>query len=160
MTSEPTVTAVESGARQISRRVTVAAPAADLFALVADPARHGELDGSGSVGDAVTSAAGPLRLGAKFSVRMHQYGVPYKITSTVTRYEAGRVLEWRHPAGHKWRYELVESAPVAGRPQTVVTETFDYTEAKAPKVLELLGMTKRNATGIEATLAKLRARYA
>ena len=154
MTSDQSVTAVQAGPRRVSRRVTVGAPAAELFAIVADPRRHGELDGSGTVGDAVKSD-GPLRLGARFSVRMHQVGLPDRITSTVTGYEEGRLLEWRHPAGHRWRYEFAETAP--GR--TEVTETWDYTTSKAPKVLELLGMPARNTAGIEATLAKLRARY-
>jgi hypothetical protein len=86
---------------------------------------------------------------------MKQYGVPYKITSTVTAYEEGSVIEWRHPAGHTWRWELHETEP--GR--TEVTETFDYSTAKAAKVLELLGQPAKNAKGITATLQALAARY-
>jgi hypothetical protein len=41
-----------------------------------------------------------------------------------------------------------------------VTETWDYTTAKAAKLYELLGMDKRNVTAIENTLTKLRARFA
>ena len=44
------VTAVDAGRYQVSRSVEVRAPAADLFAIVADPRRHHELDGSGTVG--------------------------------------------------------------------------------------------------------------
>jgi hypothetical protein len=154
MTSDGAVATVDAGPRRISRRVSVGASAVDLFAIIADPRRHGEWDGSGTVGDAV-KVEGPLRPGARFSVRMHQFGLPYRITSTVTAYEDGRLLEWRHPAGHRWRYEFSETAP--GR--TEVTETWDYSTSRAPKVLELLGMPARNTAGIEATLAKLRARF-
>jgi hypothetical protein len=154
MSSDQVVSTVQAGPRRVSRRVNVGAAAAELFAIVADPRRHGELDGSGTVGDAV-KVEGPLRLGSTFSVRMHQFGLPYRITSTVTGYEQNRLLEWRHPAGHRWRYEFAETGP--GR--TDVTETWDYSTSKAPKVLELMGMPARNTAGIEATLAKLRARY-
>lgn len=49
-----TVTVVDRGPRQVSRRVEVAAPAAELYAIVADPRRHHELDGSGTVRDNIT----------------------------------------------------------------------------------------------------------
>lgn len=44
-----TVTVVDAGPGRVSRSVEVAAPAAELFAIVADPRRHRELDGSGTV---------------------------------------------------------------------------------------------------------------
>ncbi len=46
-----TVTIVDAGPRRVSRSVEVAAPAAELYALAADPRRHHELDGSGTVRD-------------------------------------------------------------------------------------------------------------
>ena len=109
-------------------------------------------------GAPLTTVAGPGRLsqGARFSVQMKQYGVPYKITSEVTEFAEGRVLEWRHPLGHRWRWEL---APMAD--STLVTETFDYSQVGAAKaaVLKLSGSLKRNVAGIEATLSQLQARY-
>jgi hypothetical protein len=73
-----------------------------IFDIAADPHRHGELDGSGTV---MGTVAGPQRLakGARFSVKMKQRGVPCRITSQVTEFEDGRVVEWRHPMGHRWR---------------------------------------------------------
>lgn len=153
MTNEP-VTTVDAGARTVSRRVTVPAPADELFDLVADPHRHGELDGSGTV-KATTEGPDRLSQGARFSVGMKQYGVPYKITSTVTRFEDDRLVEWQHPLGHRWRWEFVETTPGS----TQVTETFDYAGAKAPKVLELLKVPAKNAEGITTTLVRLRARF-
>jgi hypothetical protein len=151
-----TITVVDAGPRKISRAVEVHAPAADLFEIVADPYRHGELDGSGTVKDAVS---GPHRLAQdeKFAVRMKQYGVPYRITSRVTDFEDGRVVEWRHPMGHRWRWELREQSANS----TQVTETFDYSHVGAVKAkgFELMGVLKQNAAGIEATLSKLQARY-
>ncbi|SEN81690.1 SRPBCC family protein [Cryobacterium luteum] len=152
-----TVEQVEQGPRQIARTVEVPASAEDIFALVADPHRHGELDGSGTVGGTVS---GPRRLtqGAKFSVAMKQFGFPYRFTSTVTRIEDGRLVEWRHPAGHRWRWELTPLTPTSTR----VTETFDYSTVPAVqgKVYELLGFPRQNAAGIEATLRQLASRSA
>jgi hypothetical protein len=151
-----TVTAVDAGPRKVSRAAEVRAPAAELFEIVADPYRHAELDGSGTVVGAVT---GPRRLSAdaQFSVRMKQYGAPYKITSRVTDFAEGQVVEWRHPLGHRWRWEFAPLPDGATR----VTETFDYSQVGALKAkgLELSGHAKKNAAGIEATLRQLQARY-
>ena len=149
------MTTVNSGARKVTRRVVVRAPAADIFALVADPHRHRELDGSGTI--RATPVVGPDRLsqGATFSVGMKQFGVPYKITSTVTAFDEDHLLEWQHPLGHRWRWEL--AAIDAG--STEVTETFDYSTAKSPRVLELFGQPKANGLGITKTLQALAARF-
>jgi len=91
---------------------------------------------------------------------MKQYGAPYKITSRVTDFAEGQVVEWQHPLGHRWRWEFT---PLPGG-ATRVTETFDYRTAGALKnklkYYTLIGARKSNASGIEATLAKLRDRYA
>ena len=151
-----TVTVVEAGPRKVSRAAEVHAPSAELFEIVADPYRHAELDGSGTVVGAVT---GPRRLAAdaRFSVRMKQYGAPYKITSRVTGFADGRVVEWQHPLGHRWRWEFT---PVSAE-VTTVTETFDYSQVGTVKArgLELYGAPKKNGAGIEATLRKLQDRY-
>ena len=153
------VTAVDAGRNQVSRSVEVHAPAADLFAIVADPHRHHELDGSGTVGDNLRA---PQRLvaGARFTTKMTMFGVPYRITSTVTAMKPNELIEWRHPVGHHWRWEFAATTPTITR----VTETFDYRDTgllkNRLKYYERTGFAKRNAAGIEATLTKLRDRYA
>ncbi|MDT5207803.1 MAG: hypothetical protein QOF67_218 [Mycobacterium sp.] len=152
-----TVTVVDAGPRQVSRSVEVAAPAEELFAIVADPRRHGELDGSGTVRE---NASGPAKLvaGARFSTKMRMYGLPYRITSTVTALKPGALIEWRHPFGHHWRWEFEQISPTLTR----VTETFDFRDTGVKDRVNyytLMGFVKGNVTGIEATLAKLRDRY-
>ncbi|MCV7317474.1 SRPBCC family protein [Mycolicibacillus parakoreensis] len=151
------VTIVDAGPRQISRSVEVAAPAGELFAIAADPRRHHELDGSGTVRDNV-SAPAELSVGSKFSTKMKMYGVPYRITSTVTDLQPDRVVEWRHPEGHRWRWEFAALTPTSTR----VTETFDYRNAGAVKraFYRLTRAMKANAAGIEASLTRLRDRFA
>jgi Polyketide cyclase / dehydrase and lipid transport len=154
-----TVIVIDAGAQQISRSVEVAAPAAELYAFAADPRRHCEPDGSGTVRDNIRMPA-ELAVGSKFSTNMKVLGVPYRITSTVTALKPNELVEWRHPVGHRWRWEFASLSPTLTR----VTETFDYRTAGALKnklkYYTLIGARKSNASGIEATLAKLRDRYA
>jgi polyketide cyclase/dehydrase/lipid transport protein len=153
-----TVTVVDAGPHRVSRSVQVGAPAADLYAMVADPRRHHELDGSGTVRENVRC---PLKIaeGSKFSTKMRMFGLPYRIVSTVTAAKPHERFEWRHPVGHRWRWEFEALSPTTTR----VTETFDYHNAgrikNALKYYERFGFAKGNAKGIEATLTKLAANY-
>lgn len=154
-----TVTTVEAGPQQVSRRTEVDAPAAEVFAIVSNPQRHHELDGSGTVNRSVRSPA-RLTAGATFTVAMRQRALRYRITSTVTAIREDALVEWRHPAGHHWRWELVALTPS----RTQVTETFDYRGTGPLKdrfgYYDRLGLARQNAAGIEATLEKLQARFA
>jgi len=153
-----TVTTVDAGPHQVSRSVDVSTSPAELFAIVADPQRHHELDGSGTVGHNIRGPS-PLHPGARFCTKMKLFGLPYRITSTVTQVKPDRLIEWRHPLGHRWRWEFQPISPT----QTRVTETFDYRDAGSVKnrlkYYEATGFAKRNAAGIEATLRRLDERY-
>ena len=154
-----TVTTIDAGPNQVSRAVEVQAPAAELCAIVADPRRHHEVaHGSGTVGDNINA---PERLipGARFSTKMKMFGLPYRITSTVTAMKPNELIEWCHPLGHHWRWEFATVTPTITR----VTETFDYRDTGAVKdglkYYQRMGFAKGNAAGIEATLTRLRDRY-
>jgi uncharacterized protein YndB with AHSA1/START domain len=153
-----TVEVVDNGPKQVSRAVEVDAPVSEVFALVADPRRHQEFDGSGTVGANIEAPARVVA-GARFSTKMRMFGVPYRITSTVTALRQDRLVEWRHPFGHHWRWEFEEVAP--GR--TRVTETFDFRDTGALKdrfdYYRRTGFAKRNAAGIEETLRRLQDRF-
>jgi len=86
---------------------------------------------------------------------MKQYGFPYRITSEVTEFADNQVVEWQHPLGHRWRWEFAEIEPGT----TEITETFDYTTAKAPRILEIFGQPAKNVTGITKTLQALVTRF-
>ncbi|CAN5506405.1 hypothetical protein BH11ACT6_BH11ACT6_30800 [soil metagenome] len=154
-----TVTTVNAGPHQVSRSAEVTAPAAELFAMVADPKRHYEFDGSGTVRSNIKAPA-EMSLGARFSTKMRMFGVPYRITSVVTALKPNELVEWRHPFGHHWRWEFEELSPTLTR----VTETFDYRDTGAIKdrtgYYQRIGFAKSNATGIEASLTRLQDRYA
>ena len=140
--------------RQISLSRTVAASADRIFDLLADPARHPELDGSGSVRASLSKGSRRLSLGARFGMRM-RLGLPYTILNTVVEFEEARLIAWRHFSGHRWRWQLAD----LGDGSTEVTETFDWSTARSPRAIELLGFPARNRRGIEATLDRLATRF-
>ena len=114
----------------------IPAPAEQIFALLADPSRHREIDGSGSVRNA--KDARPVKLGDKFGMAM-KLGLPYSMVSTVIEFDDNRRIAWqsRPPGvfgnisgGRIWRYEL---EPVAGG--TRVRETWDISQEVGTKFL-------------------------
>ncbi len=134
--------------RTVTSSIVVAAPAAEVFALIADPHRHHEFDGSGTVRRA-TSGPERLALGDRFGMAM-KITLPYKITNKVVEFEADRRIGWCHFAQAVWRYEL---EPVDGG--TRITETFDWTGSPVAKGMELLKMPQGNAKSIRDTLRRL-----
>jgi hypothetical protein len=146
MTSDPS--------RIVSRSTIVPAPAQMIFDLLADPRRHSEIDGSGSVQSAQINAPERLSLNATFGMQM-KIGLSYKITNTVVEFEETKTIAWRHFGGHIWRYIL---EPVDGG--TKVTEQFDWNKSKSPLVLKLRKSPQDNAKSIEKTLENLVKRFA
>ena len=131
-------------------RVIAADPQA-IFDIVADPAMHPVMDGSGTVRASLDGAPRRLAAGTKFGMDM-KLGAPYKITNEVVEFEDGRRIAWRHFNGHVWRY-LFE--PVDGG--TKVTEQWDARRVWNRLALRLSGFPARNRAGIRATLEKLEA---
>lgn len=133
----------------VSESKVIAAEPQRLFDIVADPAMHPVMDGSGSVRGVRTGGPGRLALGARFGMDM-KLGASYKILNTVVEFEEPRTIAWRHFNGHVWRY-LFE--PVDGG--TKVTEQWDARPAKNRIFLRLVGFPRRNRQGILATLDRL-----
>lgn len=111
----------------------IPAPPEDIFALIADPDRHHDIDGSGTVREARRGAE-RLALGSQFGMSM-KMGIPYSMVNTVVEYEENQRLAWqtrgpgpigRHVAGRIWRYEL---EPVEGG--TLVRESWDIRHESA-----------------------------
>jgi len=105
----------------VSRRI--AAPAADIFRILADPRRHTELDGSGMLRGAVSDRA-VCAVGDVFVMKMyHPRHGDYEMNNHVVEYELNRRIGWEpeagrgHPDtapgnttearwGHRWTYQL------------------------------------------------------
>jgi uncharacterized protein YndB with AHSA1/START domain len=133
----------------------IPAPPDKIFALLADPRRHADIDGSGTVKTA-KDLPPTLELGAKFGMNMHR-GMKYSMINTVVEYEQDRRIAWQPfppfpfslvVGGRIWRYEL---EPVDGG--TRVRETWDITQERITLLVRRdAGTAKR---GMEKTLERI-----
>ncbi len=149
----------------VSVERVIAAEARSIFDVLADPARHGEIDGSGTLSG---SATGPKRLylGARFGMGMNQQGVRYTSTNEVVEFAENRLICWqtfgevrgvRFVGGQKWRYELVPQAAAEGQPaRTLVRATYDWSQAIAGRfTVEAMGFPAKARQSLSATLRRL-----
>ena len=115
-----------------------------IFAVLADPRRHLEIDGSGMLRGAASDGK-ITGVGDVFVMRMYfsQLG-DYDMKNHVVEFEQDRLIGWEPEAGdsypgveeqdpaerrwgHRWSYALVPVGPAA----TIVTETYDCSRAPA-----------------------------
>ena len=145
----PNTSAHDKKNKIVSVSKLVSASPEQIFELLANPAMHAVIDGSGSVIAPKSSAPQRLSLNATFGMSMKK-GAPYKITNTVVEFVEGRQIAWRHFGGHVWRYIL---EPTQGG--TMVTEQFSYGTSKSPLMLKLAGYVRNNELAIRNTLDNL-----
>ena len=131
-------------AKIVSRSTIVPAPAQAIFDLLADPRRHQEIDGSGSIQSAQLDAPERLTLNATFGMKM-KIGLPYKITNTVVEFAEETQIAWRHFGGHIWRYILEPQADGG----TKVTEEFDWKKNKSKLMLKVINAFSKNHKSME-----------
>ncbi|MFM7067973.1 MAG: SRPBCC family protein, partial [Actinomycetes bacterium] len=125
------------------------APPQAIFEVLADPALHAVIDGSGSVRKPLPAAPKRLALGEKFGMDM-KIGLPYRITNTVVEFDEPRRIAWQHFGKHIWCYEL---EPVEGG--TRVTETFDGTHGRSRLAYGLMGVERKHPVAMARTLERL-----
>jgi uncharacterized protein YndB with AHSA1/START domain len=135
--------------RVVSVSRVIPAPPETIFELLADPAQHHVIDGSGTVLAARSGNPDRLALGSRFGMDMKQ-GIPYRITNEVVEFEEGRRIAWRHLGHHIWRYEL---EPTDGG--TRVTESFDWATSRFPPFYEWMGYPAKHETNMARTLERL-----
>ncbi len=134
----------------------IAAPPEAIFALVADPRRHHDIDGSGTVREAKDTPE-RLTLGSKFGMSMH-WGIGYSMVNEVIEYSENRRIAWqtrvdsgiagKFVGGRIWRYEL---EPVDGG--TRVRESWDISQEKLK--FAVTPMRARTRKNMEQTLARI-----
>ena len=123
----------------------IAAPAAGIFELIADPAAQPRWDGNANLAE--SSGTRVRAVGDMFAMTLTTGTVR---ENHVVEFTEGRRIAWRPadpgrpPAGHLWRWELEPLDPATTR----VTHTYDWTE---------LTDEKRFKRARETTPAKLRA---
>lgn len=100
-------------------KIQIAASPSTIFAILSNPRRHKEIDGSSTI---TSNISGPekLQLGSKFGMQM-RLGINYRITNKVVEFRENELIAWRHVGRWVWRYELKAIGPNL----TEVTETFD-----------------------------------
>ncbi len=125
----------------VSRKIPASADV--VFALLADPTKHPEMDGSAMLRSA-TSSGLITGVGDTFTMRMHNDEMgDYEMINHVVEYEPSRRIAWEpvlyhagRPedeedvgvrSGHRWSYQL---EPVSSD-VTLVTESYDCSDAPA-----------------------------
>lgn len=136
--------------RTVTRGTVVPVAPEQLFALLADARRHPALDGTSAV-KAVVEAPERLALGARFTMRMGGYTTD----DVVVEFVENTLIAWRHRGRHVWRWTL---EPVTGG--TRVTETFDRSAKRAPRLVRAIGIPRHAGRALTATLAGLEQRLA
>ncbi len=144
----------------LSNGVTVegyvpASPAA-VFDLLADPSRHLDLDGSGTLRGAIEGPS-RLSLGARFGMNM-KAGASYTMVNEVVEFEPDRRIAWQaRPTislarkvigGRIYRYELDPQGD-----GTLVRGTWDISQERIPPLVwGLRGPVRRS---MERTLHRI-----
>jgi hypothetical protein len=144
----------------VSRRI--AAGAEVIFSVLADPARHPEIDGSGMLRTAEPRTV-VTSVGDVFTMRMHnEEWDDYLMDNQVIAFEANRRIGWKptpgcgHPEAdspeetYSWTFDLVPDGPGS----TVVTETYDCSAA-SPGLRAAIKDGQRWLESMRTTLARL-----
>ena len=138
----------------VSRRI--AAPAADIFKLLANPDRHPEFDGSEMLRPGASNKV-IVGIGDVFVTKMYFEAMgDYEMHNRIVLYEADRCIAWEpgNPEfprnGSRWRFDLTPDGPNA----TVVTETYDCTDSPE-SVREAVDNGNAWLAGMTETLERL-----
>jgi uncharacterized protein YndB with AHSA1/START domain len=143
----------------VSVERTIDAPAAAIFALLADASKHAAIDGSGTV-KGPTGTPEPLRLGSTFGMSM-RLGVPYRMVNHVVEFEQDRRIAWqprmggplsRIVGGRIWRYVL---EPQGDGSSTKVTESWDVSQDTLRALLKRGPAPEKTRENMTKTLARI-----
>lgn len=136
---------------------TVQAPAGDLFAVLADPRRHVEIDGSGMLRPGAD--AQPITAsGQVFTMEMHLSSLgDYRTENHVVDFVDGRSIAWMTareglpPAGVRWSWQL---EPVDDR-TTVVIHGYDWSRVTDPAVLARVSFPRVGADAMQQSVQRV-----
>ncbi|GAA1137314.1 SRPBCC family protein [Ornithinicoccus hortensis] len=141
----------------------VDAPAQDIFAVLSNPARHAELDGSGFVrsDDRTDRITGT---GQVFTMNMEgpHMGGEYQTDNHVVGFDDNHLIAWKtapagtEPPGWQWVWELTPE----GTDATTVRLTYDWSGVTDPQLLEKIGFPLVSQGQLEDSLGRLAAAVA
>ncbi|MGN6162151.1 MAG: SRPBCC family protein [Marmoricola sp.] len=110
----------------VSASREIAAPAAAIFELIADPAQQPRWDGNDNLSEAATGQR-VTAVGDVFRMTLTKDGAVRE--NRIVEFEEGRLIAWlpnepgKASPGHLWRWELEPVDDVITR----VTHTYDWT---------------------------------
>jgi uncharacterized protein YndB with AHSA1/START domain len=132
-------------ADQITVARKIDAPVERVFAMLADPDRHPDFDGSenlrGSQTHSVLTEVGEV---FRMDMRREEFG-DYQTDNVVTTYQRDVEIGWspapagRPPLGHSYTYRLEPD----GDDRTVVTLTYDWSAVSEPRIRTRLPLVSR-----------------
>ncbi len=120
----------------VSVTTIISAPATAIFAILANPATHGAIDGTGWVrepldGESLTASGQVFRMGMFHG--QHPDG-HYRVTNEVVAFDPPHAISWKPGqesedgsvsfGGWMWRYDLTPAGPAS----TTVTLSYDWSE--------------------------------
>lgn len=148
---------INQSSTSIVVRSTVDVPAGELFAVLADPRRHVEIDGSGMLRRGVDSRP-VTAAGQVFTMEMHYPALgDYRTENHVVDFVDGRTIAWmtaregRPPAGVRWTWEL---QPVDDGTTTIV-HTYDWSQVSDPAVLARVSFPRVSGDAMQDTVRRL-----
>ncbi|MBV9279375.1 MAG: polyketide cyclase [Chloroflexi bacterium] len=149
-------------ADRVSATRVINAPAEAIFAVLADPAKHAAIDGTGWVCESLDSelltAAGQI-----FRITMYHPNHPdryYQMANLVQLFDPPRTISWKPGqdagdgtlsfGGWIWRYDLTSAGPSS----TSVTLSYDWSAVPAP-IREHIGLPPFPPEHLSNSLAHL-----
>jgi uncharacterized protein YndB with AHSA1/START domain len=140
----------------VNRRID--ASTSDVFAVLTNPERHAELDGSGFVlsdekSDRITGAGQVFRM----NMTGDHMGGDYQTDNTVVGFDPNHLVAWQtapagtSPPGWEWVWRL----EAQGADATDVTLTYDWAKVTDPAILEKVSFPLVDRDALEGSLDNL-----
>lgn len=163
MSSAPAGRLTGMGTESLAATTTIEAAPEAVFAVLADPSAHVEIDGTGwvraSLDEEPITAAGQV-----FRMAMYHENHPdrdYEIANRVDVFDEPRAIAWQPGqespetgelsfGGWTWRYDLEATDPL----RTAVTLTYDWS-AVPPKVREYIQFPPFGRDHLDSSLQHL-----
>jgi hypothetical protein len=148
---------IEQSQTRIVVRSTVDVPSRDLFAVLADPRRHVDVDGSGMLRAGADSR--PITgNGQVFTMEMHYPSLgDYRTENHVVDFSDGRSIAWltarvgQPPAGVRWSWSL---DPVDDR-RTEIVHSYDWSQVTDPAVLARVSFPRVSGEAMQESVRRL-----
>ncbi|MCW2524010.1 MAG: hypothetical protein JWO63_2345 [Frankiales bacterium] len=140
---------------ELSQHTTASGSA--LFAILADPRRHPEIDGSSMLVAAPDSQL-IVGVGDVFTMNMHIPEIgDYQTENHVVEFEPDRRIAWmtagvgRPPSGQYWAWQI-EPLELGG---SNLIHTYDWSRVTNPKMLERVSFPRVPAADLQKTMDRL-----